>query len=119
MRLTRIEIEGFGTLQGMDLRFGPTMNLVVGPNEAGKSTLQPRSRKSTWRGPTGRIGTDPHKACWTGFARIEPSAWGSHADVRVGSTTWKAGSGTWSGKSPRPARLGAPSTNWHRSARPC
>src|SRR6202162_1389761 len=40
MRLTRIEIEGFGALQGMDLRFGPTMNLVVGPNEAGKSTLQ-------------------------------------------------------------------------------
>jgi len=40
MRLSRIEIEGFGTLQGMDLRFGPAMNLVVGPNEAGKSTLQ-------------------------------------------------------------------------------
>jgi uncharacterized protein YhaN len=40
VRLTRIEIEGFGALQGMDLRFGPTMNLVVGPNEAGKSTLQ-------------------------------------------------------------------------------
>src|SRR5438132_778604 len=40
MRLTRIEVEGFGTLQGMDLHFGPAMNLVVGPNEAGKSTLQ-------------------------------------------------------------------------------
>src|SRR5256885_16995538 len=40
MRLTRIEIEGFGSLQGMDLRFGPAMNLVVGPNEAGKSNLQ-------------------------------------------------------------------------------
>src|SRR5256886_749588 len=40
MRLPRIEIEGFGSLQGMDLRFGPAMNLVVGPNEAGKSTLQ-------------------------------------------------------------------------------
>src|SRR4030081_3898593 len=40
VRLTRIEIEGFGTLSGMELRFGPTMNLVVGPNEAGKSTLQ-------------------------------------------------------------------------------
>ena len=40
VRLTRIEIEGFGTLQGVDLRFGPAMNLVVGPNEAGKSTLQ-------------------------------------------------------------------------------
>ena len=44
MRLTRIEVEGFGTLQGMDLRFGPTMNLVVGPNEAGKSTLQEAAR---------------------------------------------------------------------------
>ncbi|MEO6796499.1 MAG: AAA family ATPase [Candidatus Dormibacter sp.] len=40
MRLTRIEIEGFGTLRAVDLRFGPAMNLVVGPNEAGKSTLQ-------------------------------------------------------------------------------
>src|SRR5207237_5600534 len=40
MRLTRIEIEGFGSLQDMELRFGPAMNLVVGPNEAGKSTLQ-------------------------------------------------------------------------------
>src|SRR5437899_2976570 len=40
MRLTRIEIDGFGSLQGMELRFGPTMNLVVGPNAAGKSTLQ-------------------------------------------------------------------------------
>src|SRR2546428_4361281 len=40
VRLTRIEIEGFGSLQGMDLRFGPAMNLVVGPNEAGKSTRQ-------------------------------------------------------------------------------
>src|SRR5947209_18232411 len=40
MRLTRIQIEGFGSLQAMDLRFRPAMNLVVGPNEAGKSTLQ-------------------------------------------------------------------------------
>ena len=40
MRLSRIRIDGFGALQGMDLRFGPAMNLVVGPNEAGKSTLQ-------------------------------------------------------------------------------
>jgi uncharacterized protein YhaN len=40
MRLIRVEIEGFGSLRGLDLRFGPAMNLVVGPNEAGKSTLQ-------------------------------------------------------------------------------
>ena len=40
MRLTRIQIEGFGALRGVDVAFGPAMNLVVGPNEAGKSTLQ-------------------------------------------------------------------------------
>ena len=40
MRLTHIQIDGFGSLQNMDLRFGPSMNLVIGPNEAGKSTLQ-------------------------------------------------------------------------------
>jgi len=40
MRLTRIQIDGFGSLRGTDLRFGKSMNLVVGPNEAGKSTLQ-------------------------------------------------------------------------------
>src|SRR3989440_8971426 len=40
MRLSHIRIDGFGSLQGMELRFGPAMNLVVGPNEAGKSTLQ-------------------------------------------------------------------------------
>jgi len=40
VRLTRIEIEGFGTLRGIDIHFGPAMNLVLGPNEAGKSTLQ-------------------------------------------------------------------------------
>src|SRR2546422_10024793 len=40
MRLTRIEIDGFGSLQGMDFRCGAGMNLVFGPNEAGKSTLQ-------------------------------------------------------------------------------
>ena len=40
MRLSRITIGGFGTLQNVELHFGPSMNLVVGPNEAGKSTLQ-------------------------------------------------------------------------------
>ena len=40
MILTRIRIDGFGALKGTDLKFGRGMNLVVGPNEAGKSTLQ-------------------------------------------------------------------------------
>src|SRR2546428_2332123 len=40
VRLTRIEIEGFGSQRGMHFGCGPAMNLVVGPTEAGKSTLQ-------------------------------------------------------------------------------
>jgi len=33
-------IEGFGRLTNLSLRFSPGLNLVFGPNEAGKSTLQ-------------------------------------------------------------------------------
>ena len=40
MILTRVQIAGFGTLRSTDLRFKRGINLVIGPNEAGKSTLQ-------------------------------------------------------------------------------
>jgi len=40
MQITRVQIHGFGALRGSDLRLGHGVNLVVGPNEAGKSTLQ-------------------------------------------------------------------------------
>ena len=37
MILTRVQIAGFGTLRSTDLRFKRGINLVIGPNEAGKS----------------------------------------------------------------------------------
>lgn len=40
MRIDRIEIDGFGTLRQESFDFQPGLNLVFGPNEAGKSTLQ-------------------------------------------------------------------------------
>ncbi len=40
MQLIRIQVFGFGCLRGTDLQFGRGVNLVIGPNEAGKSTLQ-------------------------------------------------------------------------------
>ncbi len=40
MRIVTLHIEGFGTLSEEDFAFEPTFNLVFGPNEAGKSTLQ-------------------------------------------------------------------------------
>lgn len=40
MRLTEIRIEGFGKLVNRTLAFAPGFNLIYGPNEAGKSTLQ-------------------------------------------------------------------------------
>ena len=39
MRVTRCQIEGFGHFAGLDLRFGPGLTVVTGPNEAGKTTL--------------------------------------------------------------------------------
>ena len=40
MRLSRIELPGFGCLSGFDCELGPGLNLFFGDNEAGKSTLQ-------------------------------------------------------------------------------
>lgn len=40
MRLSRIELPGFGCLSGFSAQLGPGLNLFFGDNEAGKSTLQ-------------------------------------------------------------------------------
>lgn len=40
MRLTRAHIDGFGILVEEDFEFAPALNVVYGPNEAGKTTLQ-------------------------------------------------------------------------------
>lgn len=40
MRIDSLFIEGFGRLVGQRFTLGPGLNLIVGPNEAGKSTLQ-------------------------------------------------------------------------------
>lgn len=40
MKLLALHLEGFGRLVGRDFAFSPGFNLIYGPNEAGKSTLQ-------------------------------------------------------------------------------
>ncbi len=40
MRITRLEVTGFGRLRGLDLRLEDGLNVIHGPNEAGKSTIQ-------------------------------------------------------------------------------
>ena len=40
MRLTRVELPGFGALSGFSCEPGSGFNLFYGDNEAGKSTLQ-------------------------------------------------------------------------------
>ncbi|HVP04698.1 MAG TPA: AAA family ATPase [Dehalococcoidia bacterium] len=40
MRLSSIELPGFGCLSGFAAEFGPGLNVFYGENEAGKSTLQ-------------------------------------------------------------------------------
>ena len=40
MRLIEIHLDGFGRLVDRSFRFTSGLNLVFGPNEAGKSTMQ-------------------------------------------------------------------------------
>jgi len=39
MRIERLHIEGFGPLRDLHLEFAPGLNVLLGPNEAGKSTI--------------------------------------------------------------------------------
>lgn len=59
MRLVSLRVDGFGRLADRDFAFGPGLNVVVGRNEAGKSTLAAalvaslyglrRGEKDRWR----------------------------------------------------------------------
>ncbi len=40
MKLVRLAVQGFGKLESLKIDFSPQLNLMWGPNEAGKSTLQ-------------------------------------------------------------------------------
>lgn len=39
MKIERLALNGFGRLRDQSLTFSPTINVIAGPNEAGKSTL--------------------------------------------------------------------------------
>lgn len=39
MRIERIRVQEYGPLRDVDLELGPELNLIFGPNEAGKTTL--------------------------------------------------------------------------------
>jgi DNA repair exonuclease SbcCD ATPase subunit len=39
VRIERVEVAGFGCLVGREFEFAPGLNVICGPNEAGKSTL--------------------------------------------------------------------------------
>lgn len=54
MRLAGLFIEGFGVFQGQKLDFKPGLNLIVGPNESGKSTLLTFIQQVLFGFPDGR-----------------------------------------------------------------
>jgi DNA repair exonuclease SbcCD ATPase subunit len=83
VRLRRLHVDGFGRLAERDFAFGPGLNVVVGPNEAGKSTLAaaiiaslyglPRTQKERWRPWTG-----PLYATSLAYETADGAAWEVH-----------------------------------------
>jgi len=63
VRLLQISVAGFGCLSDESISFSPTLNLIVGPNEAGKSTLQEAILASLY-GLDGSDGGSPGTARW-------------------------------------------------------
>ncbi len=63
MRLRQISVAGFGCLSQEDITFSPTLNLIAGPNEAGKSTLQEAILAALY-GLDGALGGTPAATRW-------------------------------------------------------
>jgi DNA repair exonuclease SbcCD ATPase subunit len=63
LRIVRLEVSGFGCLNNQRVTLAPTLNLVVGPNESGKSTLQ-QAILATLFGLEGAGLDDPQAARW-------------------------------------------------------
>lgn len=67
MRITGLHVDGFGVHHDLDLTLSPHLNVVQGPNEAGKSTLRDFVRAAFFGFPTGKSAV-----------RREPLAGGNH-----------------------------------------
>ncbi|HEY8883727.1 MAG TPA: ATP-binding protein, partial [Chloroflexota bacterium] len=71
MRIERVEVAGFGCLVDREFEFAPGLNVICGPNEAGKSTLLQAILALLYGFPGGRghlAGLSPRDLClpWQG-----------------------------------------------------
>jgi len=72
VRLSRLKVEGFKSLSDLDWRPAPGLSLVLGPNEAGKSTLAEFVEAMLFGVPGGAAGEEFRPWQGTGFGgRLE------------------------------------------------
>ena len=58
MRFERVTVEGFGPVAGFDVAFEPRrLNLIIGPNEAGKSSFASAEASTTF--PSSKLSRMP------------------------------------------------------------
>jgi DNA repair exonuclease SbcCD ATPase subunit len=110
VRFRSLRIDGFGRLAGRTFSFGPGLNVVVGPNEAGKSTLAAalvaslyglqRGEKDRWRPWTGNAYATAltyetaDGACWEVHRAFERDTKGVRVfDADGGDAAGRLGSG--------------------------
>ncbi|MGI8847147.1 MAG: ATP-binding protein [Candidatus Dormibacteria bacterium] len=75
MRLERLEISGFGRLRNLRLDFGSQLTVVLGSNEAGKSTIHRAIRGALYGIDAGGQGRAVERSDW---ARWQPWNGGSY-----------------------------------------
>ncbi|MFQ5808164.1 MAG: AAA family ATPase [Armatimonadota bacterium] len=83
MRLERLHVRNFGCLRDRKLEFAPGVNVIRGPNEAGKSTLQAAIIAALFRRPD-----------TTDRGILSRASWGAGETYRL-DMTLAAGGKTW------------------------
>ena len=68
MRIERLDVTGFGCLHDTIVDFGPHVNVIVGVNESGKSTLQRALRAALYGLDAGGQGRAVERSDWARWA---------------------------------------------------
>ena len=76
MRLEHIDIIGFGCLRNLRVDFHPRLTVIVGDNEAGKSTLQRAVRAALYGMDAGGQGRPVERSDWARWAPWDDAAYG-------------------------------------------
>jgi len=85
MRLERLEVSGFGRLRDRRIDFGSSLTVILGSNEAGKSTVHRALRAALYGLDAGGQGRSVERSDWARWRPWDGAGYGIALSYRLGT----------------------------------